>query len=501
VGLVAVVSLGLAPPTAWASDADPTWKPIPKAECRPGDPVETGLQGQVPRADRASGRAAKGYACNLKLVGRYPSNGFASFDTYQDCGYYSDNPGALGTMADTGTVVLDLSDPKAPEKTDYLTARAMRDTGESMRVNAERGLLVANHYGNGHGDRRGNGAAYPWLAVYDVSEDCRHPRLLADVAMPRGRGHEGWFSPDGMTYYMSNYGSRAVVPVDLSDPTQPRELAKWPYAVHGGSISEDGTRGYLAAMFPGPNELLTVDTSDVGPGLPNAGRIISRLPLPDTQGNQNAYRLDYGGHPYLISFGEMPAMPHAPCSVPRRQNFDAARMVDIADEAHPKIVARFLNEVADPANCEKVWGDFQTTTRGLDRADATWPVAAAALFQYDDHYCTPDRLHDPTILACAQYMSGLRVYDIRDPHRPREIAYYNTGTVSPGDETVDLAIARPVIRRDLRQIWFVTTFGGFHAVEFESGLWPFQDSDPCPGGYDHHQAQYDPDYRDCLARR
>jgi hypothetical protein len=157
--------------------------------------------------------------------------------------------------------------------------------------------------------------------------------------------------------------------------------------------------------------------------------------------------------------------------------------------------------VADPANCEKVINDFQTTTRGSDRADLTYPVVATAVgFQYDDHYCTPDRLRDPTILACAQIMSGLRVYDIRDPRRPREIAYYNPGTLSPTDETVDWALARPVIRRDLGQIWFVTTFGGFHAVEVEHGLWPFPDSDPCPGPWDHHQAQYDPGYKDCLGR-
>ncbi|HEV7865667.1 MAG TPA: hypothetical protein VGR20_23430 [Acidimicrobiia bacterium] len=498
-GLVALLGAVVAPPAAWAApEPEGTWVPVPKASCQPGDPVETGLQGQVPRADRTSGRAAEGYACNLTLVARYESTAFASFDTYRDCGYYSDNPGAVGTMADTGTIVLDLSDPRHPVKTDYLTARAMRDTGESMRVNARRGLLVADHYGNGHGDRQGNGGAYPWLAVYDVSHDCRHPKLLADVAMPHGRGHEGWFSPDGMTYFMSNFGSNSVVPVDLTDPTQPKELANWPFAVHGGSLSEDGTSGYLARVMP--SELLTLDTSDVGPGLENAGRIISRLPLPDTTGNQSTYPLDYAGHPYLISFGEMPRNPHAPCSVRRRQNFDAPRMIDMDDETHPRVVARFLNEVQDPAHCQAVIGDRQTMTRRLKQADPTW-VVASSLFVYDGHYCTPDRLHDPTILACAQFMSGLRVYDIRQPEHPREIAYYNPGTMDPSDETVDLAIARPVIRRDLGQIWFATTFRGFQALEFENGLWPFQDSDPCPGGHDYFQAQYDPAYEACREKR
>ena len=91
-------------------------------------------------------------------------------------------------------------------------------------------------------------------------------------------------------------------------------------------------------------------------------------------------------------------------------------IIDLADEKNPRIVARFLNEVADPANCEKVINDFQRTTRGVERADPTYNVVAPAVgFQYDDHYCRPDRLHNPTILACGQIMSGLRVYDIRDP--------------------------------------------------------------------------------------
>jgi hypothetical protein len=173
----------------------------------------------------------------------------------------------------------------------------------------------------------------------------------------------------------------------------------------------------------------------------------------------------------------------------------------MADEAHPTVVARFLNEVDLPANCEQVVNDGQTSSRGLDRGDLTWSVVAPALFGYDDHYCTPDRLHDPTILACAQIMSGLRVYDIRDPLHPKEIAYYNPGTLSPSDPTVDWALARPVIRRDLGQIWLVTTFGGFFALQFEAGLWPFSDAPACGRGYDYWQAQYDPGYGACRAAR
>jgi hypothetical protein len=394
-------------------------------------------------------------------------------------------------------VVLDVSAPRHPVQTDYLTARAMRDAGESLRVNARRGLLVADHYGNGYRSVY----TYPWLAVYDVSHDCRHPRLLADVSMPTAHGHQGWFSPDGLVYSMSGLEARTVTPIDLTDPRHPRELATWSMIVHGGSISEDGSRGYLAEVGA-PSEVLIVDTSDVGPGRASAGRVISRVPLAHNAFNQSTYRLDYGGHPYVISFGESTPDFATRCTDPTDTNFDAPRMIDIADEMHPRVVAKFMNQVDDPANCAQMagdrtdWQDSAATRKG----DFAY-VLATGIFMYDDHYCTPDRLHDPTILACAQLLSGLRVYDIRDPLRPREIAYYNTGTRSPTDPYVDVALARPVIRSDLGQIWWATMFSGFHVAVFENGVWPFLGMDRCPGAYDYFQAQYDLGYARCRAAR
>ena len=46
-------------------------------------------------------------------------------------------------------------------------------------------------------------------------------------------------------------------------------------------------------------------------------------------------------------------------------------------------------------------------------------------FSYEAHYCDVDRVESPTAMACGYFQSGIRVFDIRDPREPREIAYFN----------------------------------------------------------------------------
>src|SRR3954468_24708888 len=321
---------------------------VDKAKCQPGDKAETGLQGQVPLADRASGRAAEGYLCNLQIVGKLETHGWISLDTYGDCAYFSDTQGGV----DTGTLAVDVSDPTHPVKTDYLTAKGMGNTWESMKVNATRGLLAAGH------------DSMNVLDVYDVKTDCRHPKLLFHGDMPTGVGHEGTFSPDGTIYYMSAYGSH-VSSIDLTDPAHPVELEQCVEAwckIHGGSISEDGTRGYFAQVT-GPDGLAIVDTSEVKARKQHPQiKPISTMEFPWNAANQATIPLFYGDKPYLLSFGELTrnamagnsqvGTPHCPTQI--ETNFDFPRILDISDEHKPKIVSKLMNEVDNPVNCPQV---------------------------------------------------------------------------------------------------------------------------------------------------
>jgi hypothetical protein len=469
------------------------------AECGPNDRPETALQGQVPMVDRASGRSHEGYTCNLEEVGFMPSSSFANFDTYENCAYYSDTIGAFN--AEGGTVVVDVSDPRNPVQTAYLTERATANAGESLRVHRERGLLVADRYFLAEGvsnvdDPDANRA----LAVYDISGDCRKPKLLADVIMPTAVGHEGCFQADGMVYYMAS--TDTITPIDLTDPRNPKQLSEpQPLGIHGCSTSEDGNRAYLADI--GTGKLLIADTSEVQARKENAQiKVIGELPTPDNLGQQSTIPIFYDGRPHVFNFSEYAALGQ-PCTArpDRETNFGYPMIVDIADERNPTVVSKIFNEVTLPENCAAVAGDSAAfPANGLTKGDV-FGLVGSRVFLYDSHYCSTDRTHDPTIAACASFGSGIRVYDIRDQRAPKEIAYFNPGTTdSPAGAVANATVARPVIRSDLGQIWFADIAKGFYTVQFREGVWPFAGQHPCPHE-DPYLEQYDLGYRECRAQR
>jgi hypothetical protein len=469
------------------------------ARCGPNDRPETGLQGQVPMADRASGRSHEGYTCNLTEVGFMESSSFANFDTYKNCAYYSDTIGA--TNAEGGTVVVDVSDPRKPVQTAYLTERAAANAGESLRVHRKRKLLVADRYYLAPGvSNYDDPDANRSLAVYDLSEDCRKPELLADVVMPSAIGHEGCFQADGMVYYMASTDN--ITPIDLSDPRHPKQLSEpQELGIHGCATNEDGTRAYLSDI--GTGRFVVADTSEVQARKQDAKiKVIGELPNPGNDGQQSSVPIFYDGHPYVLSFAEYAELGRSCQSRPDREsNFGYPYIVDIGDERKPKFVTKIFNEVTLPENCAAVAGDSATfPTNGTTKGDV-FSVVGSRVFLYDSHYCSTDRTHDPTIAACASFGSGIRVYDIRNPRTVREIAYFNPGTVdAPAGAVANATVGRPVIRSDLRQIWFADIAKGFHTVQFREGVWPFPGQDPCPHR-DPYLAQYDLNYHDCRVER
>ena len=417
------------------------------------------MQGRVSPEDHESGRAANGFTCNTRLVGAYqkPSplgtvGGF-KVERYVDaagheCAYYDTTLMYPTNVLDQegGVNVLDMSDPSHPTLTDRLITPAMLSPHESLVINKQRGLLAAVL-----GNLTTNVGV---VDVYDVSADCRHPVLRS--SSPVGiLGHESGMAPDGRTFYSASPSSSTLVAVDISNPSLPTPLWVGNYDSHGLSISDDGNRAYVAGVGSG---LIVLDTSEVQARVPNPTvREVSRLRWEGMSIPQNAIPVTIDGDPYLVEIDEFGSLDEV----------GAARIIDIGNETRPKVISNMRLEVHQPENFDAIAGD----------AGATNPVQG-----YAGHYCNVPTRVDPGIVACSMILSGLRVFDIRDPHQPREIAYFNApvaprivpaaGIVPPPS---NWAMSSPSFVPERGEIWYSDGLSGFYAVRVTNGVWPFSD--------------------------
>src|SRR5947209_7688665 len=218
--------------------------PTPGVKCSAGDHPEA-TQGRTPLADFTSGRSNVGYTCNASQVSHTGTSGGYRNYRYTDnaghvCGFYDSTllfPGNLaGSSHKSGVFVLDMSNPSNPVVTDDLVTPAMQSPHESLSLNAARGLLAAD---------LANPTTYPgWVDIYDVSQDCLHPALQSST--PFGvLGHEGAFSPDGNTFWVTSVVGNLTA-LDVTNPAAPVILYNnLNVKPHGLNISDDGNTLYF----------------------------------------------------------------------------------------------------------------------------------------------------------------------------------------------------------------------------------------------------------------
>ncbi|MBV9412223.1 MAG: hypothetical protein JO148_11545, partial [Acidimicrobiia bacterium] len=404
--------------------------------------------------------AAQGYTCNAEVKGHYGRTGgfkvFRYIDTAgHECAFYDSTllfptAPALNPTGRLGVFVLDMSDPAHPVQTDALTTPAMLSPHESLSLDTKRGLLAAD-------------MGYPtfnpgFVDIYDVSKDCRHPVLQS--SSPLGiLGHEGNFTPDGNTFWVSSAGGSTFTALDISNPVLPKLLwTSTQYSIHGLNVSDDGNRVYAADLGKTPG-IWIFDSSDIQKRVPNPQlRVVSHLTWPEVSIPQVPIPVTIGGHPYLVEIDEYSRGTTPSASAP----VGAARIIDISDERHPKVISNMRLQVNQPADRA---GDE------VNDPGATFPVQG-----YAGHYCAVPSRGDPGIAACGFIMSGLRVFDIRDPYHPREIAYANfpTNATKPGEPASSFDMSAPAFDPARGEIWYADGNSGFYNVHITNGVWPFQ---------------------------
>lgn len=213
-------------------------------------------------------------------------------------------------------------------------------------------------------------------------------------------------------------------------------------------LSDDGRTLYLAqAAFsdPGFSGLTVLDVSQVQARVPNPQvPVVSRLTWKSVSTPQSAVPFTSTGRQYLMEIDEFGS----------GAKIGAGRIIDIHDVKKPFVVSELrlaVNQAsaqgasleADPGNSQQFQG-------------------------YQGHYCSLPSRRDPKILACSFIMSGLRVFDIADVAKPKEIAYFNKPVV-PGTQlnpmrTGARAMSAPAYDGATGDIWYTDGNSGFYVV-------------------------------------
>ncbi len=216
---------------------------------------------------------------------------------------------------------------------------------------------------------------------------------------------------------MPGHRGQILVFVDISDPKNPKEAGRWwmpgqkegegpprrDLSFHGPAmVTADGKKAYLGY---GPAAVI-LDISDIA-----HPQLIGQLTISPPFGGLAAHSvLPIPGKPVMFMNGEATGGGDEPngalaCSSP----LTLTAMIDIQDETKPRLMSIFPTPVP-PKNvpytdfCDK-GGRFGPHNTNLE-------------------YHLPDVEKQGDLIYLTYFNAGLRIYDIKDPRLPREVAWF-----------------------------------------------------------------------------
>jgi hypothetical protein len=263
----------------------------------------------------------------------------------------------------------------------------------------------------------------------------------------------------------------ATAVIDLHDLANPKILKTWEHGAHDITLNADETRMYMNSLTTGLNSaqgggLRTVDISalknctgghsgheghdpNAPPPAPGDCSAVEFKQVSHYVWNGLSHANEIGhikGRAYAFTVDEYGTDVGTTQCQP-----GWIRVLDVTDETSPEQVGEIKLGVSDWANCNNT---------NLDGAT------------YNTHYLALDDEKDTKLVFVSWYASGRRVFDVRDPAEPREIAYlmpppaptkvYDSAFASP---TADSTISHIRWRPELGHIWVVNVNGGFTILQ------------------------------------
>ncbi|MBJ3774908.1 LVIVD repeat-containing protein [Acuticoccus mangrovi] len=318
----------------------------------------------------------------------------------------------------SGTSIYDVSDPRSPKQ----IARIHLPPGwHSHKVRVAGDIMIVNHEKLGQdGDLDFGGG----LGIYDVSNPAE-PREIAKWRTSGGRGvHRYDF--DGRYAYISptaeGYVGNIVMILDLADPASPKEVGRW----------------WIPGQFTGGGEDYPWDNW-VTPRCHHPLRQGDRLYV--SYWHHGLFILDISdlSKPQLISqYNTSPSFPHPTHTcLPMPTPLKGRKIMVVADEDVAKLwpVAPSFAWVYDITE-ERLPVPISTiNVDGLDTDGSPQPPMTGC------HQ--PSERFSGTVIPFAWFAQGLQIFDIKDPFRPVSVGHYlpdvpeGADRPSSNDATID----------------------------------------------------------------
>jgi hypothetical protein len=318
-----------------------------------------------------------------------------------------------GALEWNGTTILDVSNPRQPRVIKHIPGY---EGAESRAVQ----VVVGYFDGRDYLLRNQESRQFTGFEVWDIT-DRSFPRLVSKIE-GLNAAHKGWWDAETGYAYLSGiwpgWKGQHLIIYDLKNPYTPKFVSNWGLAgqhpggpesgvsLHHPVIS--GERAYLSYLRGG--DVVVLDITDKAKpkmiahidSLPPSSRSHTTVPFPPLRGSG----FNKGeGHPGQILVVSEEALSHG-CQEVRPQIY----ILDATVESKPSLIATF--KVPD--------GDF------CDRGGRFGPHQFAE---------TKDgEIIGGTLLYVAYFNAGLRIVDISDPFKPREVGHYVPAPVEKAKE-------------------------------------------------------------------
>ncbi len=347
------------------------------------------------------------FAHNIEVLGYHDLGGRAAFKlAMQEVNgrWYL----YMGHLWHRGWTILEVTDPTSPEHVAFIPGPENTWTIQ-VQVAEEKMITALERIAPGWGGVEDKAHAEGFL-IWDVSNPAR-ARQLGHYRTHSTGTHRNFYDGGTLVHVAGGapgYDGKIYHIVDISDPTKPKQVSCFAIeeqkkdapktgaklSLHGPAHVE-GNRAYLPY---GDGGGFILDVSDI-----KAPRMVSQLAFQGLCSRQ-------GIHTYLpLPRRKLALINDEAIAENGDETLNLAGIVDIQDEKEPRMISLFPQptppEETGLKNFFEKGGRFGPHNQ-----------------HHPNHQpCLEDR---DDIAYLTYFNAGLRVYDIRDPRTPKEIAYF-----------------------------------------------------------------------------